>query len=152
MSDAGRAPGAGGDDEAARIVNHNRSTTSVLDSHPQLRRYVECFLDTFLLNGRVDPRLRELTILRVAWRCGQPYEWAQHYRRARHLGLSDDEILAVRTGAPAGLDGPIRVLAQAVDDVVDLGWMSPVTFDACGRVFDDPAVLHEFLHLWPATA
>src|SRR5688572_29438810 len=35
-----------------------------------------------LLNGRLDFRLQELVILRIAWRTGCSYQWSQHYRRA----------------------------------------------------------------------
>jgi len=136
-------------DDAARIVDRNSGPTgSPLDGHPQLRAYVETFLTTFILEGRIDPRLRELVILRIAWRCAQPYEWAQHYRRARSGQVTDADILSMRSddlGVVA--DEPLRLLAGAADEVVDLGRISAGTYRACGDYFDDPAVLHEFLHL-----
>jgi alkylhydroperoxidase family enzyme len=138
------------DSEAQRILerNRNQASTSALDSHPQLRAYIQSFLETFLVRGLVDPRLRELAILRIAWRCHQPYEWAQHYKRGRTVGVTDDDALAVRTSAPeTALDDPERLIVRAADEVVDLGYLTPETFGACGEFFDDPAVLHEFLHL-----
>jgi 4-carboxymuconolactone decarboxylase len=135
------------DEEASRIIDRN-ATASPLDAHPQLRRYIECFLETFILSGRIDPRLRELTILRIAWRCGQPYEWAQHYRRALQEGVSDDDVLAVRTADPArDLAHPVRLVVTAADEVVDLGYITPETYAGCDAHFADPALLHEFLHL-----
>lgn len=132
---------------AARIVERSESR-SALDAHPQLRRYIECFLETFLLSGRVDPKLRELTILRIAWRCHQPFEWVQHYRRARHLGVEDDEVLSVRTSRPeVELADPLRLTVRAADEVVDIGAISPETYAACAAFFDDEAILHEFVHL-----
>ena len=136
-------------EDAARIVDRNSGPTgSPLDAHPQLRAYVETFLKTFILEGRIDARLRELVILRIAWRCAQPYEWAQHYRRARSEQVSDADILAIRSddlGVVA--DESLRLLAGAADEVVDLGRITAGTYRACGDHFDDPAMLHEFLHL-----
>jgi alkylhydroperoxidase family enzyme len=45
-----------------------------------------------LLSGRIPARDRELMILRTAWNCGAPYEWAQHARIALGCGLSPEEI------------------------------------------------------------
>jgi hypothetical protein len=137
-------------DEAARILDRHSGSTagSPLAGNPQLRKFLECWLDTFILHGRVDPRLRQLTILRVAWRCDQPFEWANHYRRARMEGVTDEDVLAIRTPDPSrDLAGPVLVVVRAADEVVDLGLVTPQTYAACGEVFDDPAVLHEWLHL-----
>jgi 4-carboxymuconolactone decarboxylase len=138
------------DSEAQRILdrNRNQASTSALDSHPQLRAYVQCFLETFLVHGRVDPRLREFAILRIAWRCNQPYEWAQHYKRGLTVGVTDADALGVRTAAPdRTLDEPERLVVRAADEVIDLGYLTPETYRACGDFFDDPGVLHEFVHL-----
>ena len=117
--------------------------------HPALARYVQCFLETFLVEGRLDPRLRELTILRIAWRCRQPFEWASHHRVARRIGMSDDDILAVRVGPGDARFGPAeRVVLTAADEVVDLGRISEGTYAGCLQAFggaDDVAL--EFLHL-----
>jgi hypothetical protein len=49
--------------EASRILERHASTGSALDAHPQLRLFMMCWLDTFLVKGLVDPQLRQLTIL-----------------------------------------------------------------------------------------
>jgi hypothetical protein len=109
---------------------------------------MECWLDTFLVHGSIDHRLRQLTILRVAWRCNQPFEWANHYRRARSCGVSDQEILALRGSDPeARLGREEAIVLRAADEVVDLGLITPETYASCGTVFPDPGVRHEFLHL-----
>ena len=138
------------DSESEQILdrNRNQTSTSALDSHPQLHAYVQCFLETFLIHGRVDPRLRELAILRIAWRCNQPYEWAQHYKRGITVGVTDADALAIRTSDPdRTLDDPEWLVVRAADDVIDLGYLTPETYAACGTLFDDAAVLHEFVHL-----
>ncbi len=125
------------------------SGSGPLATHPALARYVQCFLDTFLVEGRIDPRLRELTILRVAWRCGQPFEWASHVRVARRVGVSDDDILAVRGGPEAARFGfAEKVLMTAADEVVDQGRITEATSAECLVAFggaEDLAL--ELLHL-----
>ncbi len=119
-----------------------------LDGHPQLRTFFECWLDTFVFKGRVDAQLRELTILRIMWRCAQAFEWGNHYRLARRAGLSDEDVLAARTANPArALTGPVAVVIRAADEVVDLGRITPETMASCRELFPDPGVLHEFLFL-----
>src|SRR5215831_2081731 len=43
----------------------------------------------------IDPKLRELAILRTAKDCHSIYEWTQHVPAARHVGLSDQQINAI---------------------------------------------------------
>ncbi|MDG2305527.1 MAG: carboxymuconolactone decarboxylase family protein [Candidatus Binatia bacterium] len=49
----------------------------------------------------LDPRHRELMILRVAWRARANYEWLQHVRVGKPLGITDEEIEAISRGEPA---------------------------------------------------
>ena len=75
-----------------------REGRNPLEESPHLRTFFACWLETFLLKGKVDPALRERAVLRVMWRCNQQFEWANHYEVARRVGLSDDDIRAIRTG------------------------------------------------------
>ena len=108
-----------------------REGRNPLEESPHLRTFFACWLETFLLKGKVDPALRERAVLRVMWRCNQPFEWANHYRLARDIGLSDDEILAVRTSAPArDLSGGLYLVA---------GYRMFATVSASsGRRYDGP--------------
>ena len=82
------------------------------------------------------------------WRCDQSFEWANHYRMARNVGVSREEILAIRTVDPArDLDGDVALVIRAADDVVDRGHITPETHRALAAVFADPGVLYEFLYL-----
>jgi hypothetical protein len=124
----------------------DRNPASPVPAH--LRRYVECFLDTFIVNGRLDARLRQLAILRIAWRAGQPYMWANHYRNARNAGASDMDVLAVRL--PAGerkLDAAAAFTLDAVDEIIDSGLLAPESYARAKLVFGDPDLAEEFLHL-----
>jgi 4-carboxymuconolactone decarboxylase len=41
---------------------------------------------------KVDPRLREIAILRTAKDCHSVYEWTQHVLEAKHVGVTDDHM------------------------------------------------------------
>ena len=57
------------------------------------------------LDSVLDARLRELAIMRTAWLRRSVYEWTSHYAICVRLGMSDDEIVAVRD-LPAGPGAP----------------------------------------------
>jgi hypothetical protein len=38
-----------------------------------------------LWHGKLDPRLRELVIMRIGWLTASDYEWTQHWRVAQGL-------------------------------------------------------------------
>ncbi len=115
---------------------------------PHLAPFFETWLDTFIFHGRLDPKLRELAILRVMWRCGQAFEWGNHYGLARNAGVTRDEVLAIRTPDPdRDLDGPVAVVVRAADEVVDAGCLSEATMAALPAVFPDRNLQQEFLYL-----
>jgi 4-carboxymuconolactone decarboxylase len=55
------------------------------------------FNRVLLRHGSLPPRWRELVVLRVAWSTGSAYEWAQHVRLARRVGLTERELTAEAT-------------------------------------------------------
>src|SRR5262245_2665421 len=118
----------------------------VVDAH--LASFFEAWLDTFIFHGRLDARLRELAILRVMWRCGQAFEWGNHYRLARNVGVSREEVLRIRTANPErDLEGPLAVVVRAADEVVDAGCVSEKTMSTLPAVFPEHGLLEEFLFL-----
>ncbi|HTZ87389.1 MAG TPA: carboxymuconolactone decarboxylase family protein [Solirubrobacteraceae bacterium] len=66
---------------------------------------------------RLDPRERELLILRTCARAGAEYEWGVHaVAFARALGLSDEQIAATARGAaddPAWEDDDAQLITAA---------------------------------------
>lgn len=83
-----------------------------------------------LFKSQLDPRIRELVIMRVAWRTGSQFEWAQHWQLAVSLGVPEAQLAAVRDlPTSAGFSGrdPVmfssrdQVILQAADCVVDTG-------------------------------
>jgi 4-carboxymuconolactone decarboxylase len=104
-----------GDAAADRYAADPESTPNVLAvmlNHPTLAgpflRY------NFALLGRptLNPRLRELAILRVAWRTQARYEWLQHVRLALGLGVTDTQL--------GGISRPVGDLAWVPLDALVL--------------------------------
>jgi alkylhydroperoxidase family enzyme len=57
----------------------------------------------------LTPHDRELLILRTGWLCKSAYEWGQHVRIARRVGLPEDYFARIQAGA----DAPGWTAAQA---------------------------------------
>jgi alkylhydroperoxidase family enzyme len=97
--------------------------------HPTLFRRSMALGTSLLLQGSLPPRVREVVILRVAWRTGSAYEWGQHVRIGLASDLSQDEIVALATEEPAGEWSDAERTAVAVvdelcadDDLSDATW------------------------------
>lgn len=89
--------------------------------------------------AQLAPPIRELLILRVAWRAGSGYEWNQHRRMGAEEGLTDAQIRAVREGPSAAVWTPLeRALLTAVDEMADAFAISQKTWDELAASFDGP--------------
>jgi 4-carboxymuconolactone decarboxylase len=95
----------------------------------------------------LDPRLRELAILRVAARSPAAYEWQQHVPIARACGVSDDEIAALELDdAEAGcFEERARALLRLTDDLLAGPRASDATLAAMRRAFSDREVCEAIL-------
>ena len=76
-------------------------------SHAEKVGFAHMDMGTALLHrGGLDPRLRELVILRVGHVCGSAYEIHQHRAYAARVGASSEQIDAVLGGADLAPLGP----------------------------------------------
>lgn len=95
-----------------------------------------------LFSNSLDPRDRELVILRAAWRCGSKYEWAQHAHIAREIGLSADEVHRIADGPGAqGWSPADALLLRAVDELVDERCLADATWTALAARFGPAKLL-----------
>ncbi len=67
---------------------------------------------------RLDQRLRELAILRVATLSGADYIWEQHLDIARQAGVSEEEVRLVASGATYGALGDLEAAVLDYTDEV----------------------------------
>jgi alkylhydroperoxidase family enzyme len=108
-------------------------------------RFAKGFSDAlgYLLSGKaLDARLRELAIMRIAWRTGSDYEWTQHWAIARQIGVCEEDLLAVRDGVDSErFDKAERAVMEAVDVAVAGGAIPREVLAALKQHMSDDAVL-----------
>jgi len=82
----------------------------------------------------IDPRLRELAILRTAKDCHSVYEWTQHVPAARHVGLTDQQISEIDNWQNAPCFSEIeRLVLKFTDEVNESVKASRETLEALKR-------------------
>jgi alkylhydroperoxidase family enzyme len=103
-------------DDAMRVPNG----ISSLMHHPRLAAKFLAY-NALLLRDQVLPdRLRELMVLRVAWRTRSQYEWVQHVRLSKRYGVTASEVEAISGGADAGNWTALEAdLLRATDQLLD---------------------------------
>lgn len=96
---------------------HNLVCTQL--QHPELMKAYFPLIAYLLQHGVLEPRYRELAILRVAWRRRAEYEWTQHVLISRAAGFSDDDIRRV-TAKPdeAGWNSVEAAVIRSVDELL----------------------------------
>jgi 4-carboxymuconolactone decarboxylase len=132
MSDAAKLFLSGAPD-APRVPN----VIAVLMHHPKLAGPWLTYNGVLLNEAALDPKHRELMILRVAWRTRSEYEWVQHVRLGRQLGITDDEIETVadsgtHTWSPLEAD-----LLDATDQLLDQYCIDDETWARLAQQLDE---------------
>ena len=118
------------------------SIFQMLLNHPKLARTFNDMLATMMWHGALDPRLRELVIMRIGWLTGCDYEWTQHWRVASGLGVSAEDLLGVRDWRGyIGFGAAERAVLAATDDVVRHGAVSAESWAACERELQCDAMI-----------
>ena len=108
-----------------------------LAHHPKLLKRWLVFGNHILAKNSLEPRERELAILRTGWLCRAEYEWSQHVAIARGSGISDDEIERVARGPAArGWSARDRALLRAADELHEDQFVSDGTWSELTSHFD----------------
>jgi 4-carboxymuconolactone decarboxylase len=86
----------------------------------------------------IDPRLRELIILRMGWKTESAYEFGQHVLAARQVGISDDEIRFTTRPVDEGPWSPLEAVAlRMVDDIQTDDCVSDAVWSELAALVDD---------------
>ena len=94
------------------------------------------------LGSTLSARAREILILRIGWLCGSEYEWAQHVRAARRIGMSDDEIRRIVAGAAVlGWDPLEAALVRATDELYRDDTISDATWQTLSESYGTPELI-----------
>ena len=102
-----------------------------LAHHPELYKRWSVFGNHIFTKSTLPARERELTMLRIGWRCGSAYEFGQHTLIGLRCGVTDDEIrrLVQAPDAPGWSDFD-RALIVGVDELHDDSFLSDATWAA----------------------
>jgi AhpD family alkylhydroperoxidase len=88
----------------------------VAGSPRALRPFMQ--LGAAVLSGPLDPRRREIAVLRVAHATRAVYEWAQHVQLARNAGVTEQEIEAIGREEPvSSLDEECNLICRVADEI-----------------------------------
>jgi 4-carboxymuconolactone decarboxylase len=93
----------------------------------------------YVLSRRNDlePREREIVILRTGYLCKSGYEWTQHKRIGLASCLTEDEIERIKQGADAGWSPADAALIRATDELHEGQFIGEATWAELGRHFSD---------------
>jgi len=102
--------------DAARVPN----VLATLMHHPALSGPFLAYNRVLLEKPALGHRLRELMVLRVAWRTRSAYEWVQHTRLADRYSITPEDIDAITRGTRAETWTPLEVdLLAATDQLLE---------------------------------
>jgi alkylhydroperoxidase family enzyme len=88
--------------------------------HPALAGPWLAYNNVLLWSPALDHRLRELMVLRIAWRTRSTYEWVQHVKLGERYEVTRDDVVAVTVGPDAERWSPLeRDLLVAADELLD---------------------------------
>jgi alkylhydroperoxidase family enzyme len=113
--------------------------------NPRVGTLLADVIEMAVLRGALDARLREIAILRVGWRLGSVYEWSNHVPIARRAGMTDEEIVAVRTADPAVLSRADLLAVDVADEVLDRNAVSAPTLAEARALLGDGDALIELV-------
>ena len=95
---------------------------------------------------KLDPRTRELVILRIGWNCQSAYEWAQHvgsFGKGREMGLPVENI--ARGPAAPGWTPVEQALLTAVDELYRDSTVSDRTWATLSTHLDAATIVNALI-------
>jgi 4-carboxymuconolactone decarboxylase len=89
-----------------------------------------------LMNGKLDPILREMAITRAGILCNSDYEVYQHRRLCKKVGMPKEKIDALDTGSASHIFSEVeRLVLRFTEETVLKHKVSDETFDAISKHF-----------------
>jgi len=123
-------------DEVRALLDPDGTGGAVLNLYATLAHHPILFRpravqSAYIRTGSMlSDRAREILILRIGWLCGSEYEWSQHVRVARRVGMDDEVIRRIAIGTDAdGWDPLGQLLVRAVDELHAEDSLSDTTWE-----------------------
>ncbi|MFX0012153.1 MAG: carboxymuconolactone decarboxylase family protein [Candidatus Hermodarchaeota archaeon] len=113
------------DQKSGRIIN----IFPTLARHEKLLKRWLVFARHILSKSSLLARDREILILRIGWLCQAEYEWGQHVKIGKEIGLTDDEIQGIMDGPDSKRwNAYDATLLKAVDELYYDSFISDITW------------------------
>lgn len=135
-------------DEVRGLLDPGGAGRPVLNLYATLARHPVFFRpravqSAYIRTGAtLSDRAREILILRIGWLCGSEYEWSQHVRAARRIGMNDDEIRRIAAGADApGWDPFEAAHVRAADELHRDATLSDAAWRALSTRYGAPEMI-----------
>jgi alkylhydroperoxidase family enzyme len=95
---------------------------------------------------KLEPRFRELAILRTAITGDCRFEYSQHLKVARAIGISDAKLRAVKSWTTSEhFDQAERAVMAAADELIGRNLVEDSTFASLKRQFTDEQIVELFM-------
>jgi len=95
-----------------------------------------------LMKARLDPRFRELAILRIAQMIGARYEWAQHVPIAMGTGVTREQIKELDTWRESSLfDERDQIVLEYTEEIIRDSRPQDDTFEAASKFLDHTSLV-----------
>jgi 4-carboxymuconolactone decarboxylase len=140
--------GAYGEEGATRLLSGSPSAPpmpnvlATMMRHPTLAGPFLSYNNVLLRAPTLEPRQRELMILRVAWRTRSEYEWVQHVRMAGRCGITETEVEAIGSVDGTTAWTPLEAdLLAATDQLLDRYRIDEDTWARLARQLDERQLL-----------
>lgn len=134
------------DPNATREAGTRWLSLRIMANHPKLSIAWGNYNKFIMQELDLDPKLREIAILRVAHRYNNPYEWFHHCNMARSIGIADPQIDAIKAGPNDPIWSELEAhVVKAVDEIVDQAETSDATWAVLMRHLG-PKQLMELLY------
>lgn len=133
----------------------------VMANNPDLGKAYNVFGKHILVTNTVPLRERELVVMRVAWLVQSEYEWHNHVGYCLNLGMSLEEIAAIKDGADSAFafSDQDRAIMRACDeligsnDICDATWNTLAGFYTRQQLMDLVFTIGQYVMTsWAITA
>jgi len=135
-------------EEQQKILNTRKTDGRILNiyttlvRHPKMAERFLTFAGYILRESTLPPREREILILRIGWLCRSEYEFGQHTRVGKSVGLTSEEISRITEGPNAsGWDPFDATLLRAVDELHADAFITDATWNALAKRYDEKQLM-----------
>jgi 4-carboxymuconolactone decarboxylase len=127
---------------ATKEIGAASNAAMALAHYPKLAKSFYTLGRHILVESSLSDRLRELVTLRIGHRLKCGYEWYHHVRFAKRIGISGDEIEAVRKGPDAKVWSKAdRLVLSLTDQLMDTSKVDDKTWEGLNKVLSKQQVM-----------